>query len=90
MTPVHTPATSIFLAHLDIVHGCQLRCVGCPNSTLLPKVSEVSEADFVAILRNIDVQRIHLLRLFNFGEPLLHRRLSALLPQQAPPCPDPA
>jgi radical SAM protein with 4Fe4S-binding SPASM domain len=80
MTSVPAAATSIFLAHLDIVHGCQLRCVGCPNSTLLPKVSEVSEADFVAILGNIDVQRIHLLRLFNFGEPLLHRRLSALLP----------
>ncbi|MBP6626750.1 MAG: SPASM domain-containing protein [Arenimonas sp.] len=80
MTPVHAPATSIFLVHLDIVHGCQLRCVGCPNSTLLPKVSEVAEADFVAMLGNIDVQRIHLLRLFNFGEPLLHRRLSALLP----------
>lgn len=73
-------ATSIFLAHLDIVHGCQLRCVGCPNSTLMPKISEVAEADFAAILANIDVDRIHLLRLFNFGEPLLHRRLSSLLP----------
>ena len=29
---------------------------------------------------NIDVDRIHLLRLFNFGEPLLHRHLSRLLP----------
>ena len=73
-------ASSIYLAHLDIVHGCQLRCVGCPNSTLLPKVSQVAEADFVRILGNIDVDRIHLLRLFNFGEPLLHRHLSRLLP----------
>ena len=75
-----TPASSIYLAHLDIVHGCQLRCVGCPNSTLLPKVSQVPEHDFAQILANIDVDRIHLLRLFNFGEPLLHRGLSKLLP----------
>ena len=80
MTLQTNRATSIYLAHLDIVHGCQLRCVGCPNSTLLPKISEVAEADFAAILANIDVDRIHLLRLFNFGEPLLHRRLSSLLP----------
>ena len=73
-------ADSIYLAHLDIVHGCQLRCVGCPNSTLLPKVSQIAEADFATILGNIDVDRIHLLRLFNFGEPLLHRNLSKLLP----------
>ncbi len=73
-------ARSIYLAHLDIVHGCQLRCVGCPNSTLQPKISQVAEADFAALLANIDVDRIHLLRLFNFGEPLLHRGLSKLLP----------
>lgn len=77
---MNTPANSIYLAHLDIVHGCQLRCVGCPNSTLLPKVAQVAEHDFAQVLANIDVDRIHLLRLFNFGEPLLHRNLSRLLP----------
>ncbi len=76
---IRNPARSIYLAHLDIVHGCQLRCLGCPNSILQPKVSQVPEADFAAILANIDVDRIHLLRLFNFGEPLLHRNLSGLL-----------
>ena len=37
------------------------------------------------ILSNIDVERIHTLRLYNFGEPLLHRELSSivgLIPQQ--------
>jgi radical SAM protein with 4Fe4S-binding SPASM domain len=79
-TSAHRRADSIYLAHLDIVHGCQLRCVGCPNSILQPKIAQVAEDDFATILRNIDVDRIHLLRLFNFGEPLLHRGLSRLLP----------
>lgn len=76
----------IFSAHLDIVHGCQLRCVGCPNSTLLPKINRVEVADFATYLRNIDVERINTLRLFNFGEPLLHRDLPgivALIPKQS-------
>jgi radical SAM protein with 4Fe4S-binding SPASM domain len=71
---------------IDIVHGCQLRCVGCPNSTLLPKIKRIAIEDFGLILRNLDVRHINLLRLFNFGEPLLHRelpRLLELIPQQS-------
>jgi radical SAM protein with 4Fe4S-binding SPASM domain len=65
--------------HFDIVHGCQLRCVGCPNSTLLPKVQRISVGDFDCCLRNIDVEHIHRLALFNYGEPLLHDKLPAIL-----------
>lgn len=69
----------IFSLQFDIVHGCQLRCVGCPNSTLLPKISRISVEDFRTCLGNIDVERIHSMRLFNFGEPLLHKNLSAIV-----------
>jgi MoaA/NifB/PqqE/SkfB family radical SAM enzyme len=65
--------------HIDIVHGCQLRCLGCPNSTLQPKVKRISVEDFDRILRNIDVDHIHMLRRFNFGEPLLHHDLPGIL-----------
>ena len=65
--------------HFEIVRGCQLRCVGCPNSTLMPKVRRIEPDDFDACLRNIDVRNIAYLRLFNFGEPLLHRKLSEIL-----------
>jgi len=79
-------ATSIFTAHIDVVHGCQLRCLGCPNSTLEPKIMRMPVQDFRTILGNIDVERIHTLRLFNYGEPLLHKELSALvavIPEQS-------
>ena len=69
----------IFSVHFDIVHGCQLRCVGCPNSTLEPKIKRIEVADFARCLGNIDVERIHTLRLFNFGEPLLHKHLAAIV-----------
>lgn len=69
----------IYNVQFDIVHGCQLRCVGCPNSTLLPKVSRISVEDFRTCLGNIDVKRIHMMRLFNFGEPLLHKNLSGII-----------
>lgn len=65
--------------HMEIVHGCQLRCLGCPNSTLLPNVKKVSVEDFDRMLGNIDVELIHELGLFNFGEPLLHPDLPGLL-----------
>lgn len=77
--------SSIYNFHFDIVHGCQLRCMGCPNATLLPKVKRISVADFRQCLGNVDVQRIHTLRLFNFGEPLLHKELTdlvAVIPEQ--------
>ncbi len=69
----------LFALHFDIVHGCQLRCVGCPNSTLQPEIERISVEDFRLCLGNIDVERIHTLRLFNFGEPLLHRQLAAIV-----------
>ena len=78
-------ATSIYNAHIDVVHGCQLRCVGCPNSTLLPKVHRMPLENFRRILGNLDVVKIHTLRLFNYGEPLLHKELSklvAIIPEQ--------
>ena len=65
--------------HFDVVHGCQLRCVGCPNSTLKPKVRFISVEDFDRCLRHVDVKVVRLLRLFNFGEPLLHPRMAELL-----------
>jgi radical SAM protein with 4Fe4S-binding SPASM domain len=77
--------TSIYNAHIDVVHGCQLRCIGCPNSTLLPKIHRMKLENFRRILGNIDVDKIHTLRLFNFGEPLLHKELSklvAVIPEQ--------
>jgi radical SAM protein with 4Fe4S-binding SPASM domain len=82
---MHPIATSIYTVQFDIVHGCQLRCVGCPNSTLLPEIKRISVLDFDRALRNIDVERIHTLRLFNFGEPLLHNQLAdivACIPKQ--------
>ncbi|EPR39796.1 4Fe4S-binding SPASM domain containing protein [Desulfovibrio sp. X2] len=63
----------------DIVHGCQLRCVGCPNSTLAPKIRHVLPEDFAACLDNLDVAEVKLMRLFNFGEPLLHPDVPGLL-----------
>lgn len=63
---------SLLTCHFDIVNGCQLTCIGCPNSTLQPKVSRISLEDFGRFLGNIDVKAIQLFRLFNYGEPLLH------------------
>lgn len=76
---------SIYNFHFDIVHGCQLRCLGCPNTTLLPKIQRISVEDFRQCLANVDVDRVHTLRLFNFGEPLLHKELAelvAVIPEQ--------
>ena len=74
-----TPAPALHRLGIDIVHGCQLRCIGCPNSTLHPKISFMSPADFDAVLDNIDVTAIKDLLLFNFGEPLLHTELPDIL-----------
>lgn len=69
---------SIRMMHFELVEGCQLRCVGCPVSTLQPKVKSVSADDFKRCMLNIDVERIHYLRLFNFGETLLHSNLLSI------------
>lgn len=70
---------SLFLCRFDIVMGCQLNCIGCPNSVLNPKVKRISVEDFRACLANIDVKAIDTLGLYNYGEPLLHSELPALL-----------
>lgn len=70
---------SLHTFQIDIVHGCQLRCVGCPNSTLLEKVRRVEVEDFERCIENVDVDYIQCLRLFNFGEPLLHDNLTGIL-----------
>ena len=77
---ITTSATpqSLEVMHFDIVGGCQLRCVGCPNSTLRPKAKPISLADFARCLANVDVDRIERLQLFNYGEPLLHPDLPGI------------
>lgn len=69
--------------HFDIVGGCQLRCVGCPNSTIANKVTRIEPTVFGACLRNIDVDHVAVFRLFNYGEPLLHDDLPAIFDQLA-------
>lgn len=64
---------------IEIVKGCQLYCLGCPNSTIQPKIERIAISSLDKMLRNIDVRHINLLRLFNFGEPLLHKNLSDVL-----------
>ncbi len=75
------------VVHFDIVGGCQLRCVGCPNSTILNKVTRQAPSDFAACLSNIDVGHVALFRLFNYGEPLLHDDLPGVFDalESAPP-----
>lgn len=64
---------------IDIVHGCQLRCIGCPNSGRQPKVRFMTPEVFGACLGNVDVPRVKVLRLFNYGEPMLHPDPASLL-----------
>jgi MoaA/NifB/PqqE/SkfB family radical SAM enzyme len=77
--PPHPHPQRIAKLGFDIVHGCQLRCVGCPNSTLAPKVHRIQVADFERCLDNLDVAEVELFRLFNFGEPLLHHDIAGIL-----------
>ncbi|WP_444431530.1 radical SAM/SPASM domain-containing protein [Rhodobacter capsulatus] len=69
---------SLSTLHFDIVGGCQLRCVGCPNSGLDPRPEFIAPELFARCLSNIDVPKITLIRLFNYGEPLLHPALEEL------------
>lgn len=66
---------------IDIVYGCQLRCIGCPNSTLKQKVQFMNPETFSQILKNVNVTSIKLFRLFNFGEPFLHPDLKGMFRQ---------
>lgn len=58
--------------YIDIVHGCNLRCIGCPISKLHDKINYMTIPDLKTIIKNTDVRHVELLRLFNFGEPMLH------------------
>jgi MoaA/NifB/PqqE/SkfB family radical SAM enzyme len=64
---------------IDIVHGCQLRCIGCPNATLKPNIQHMPHEVFEACLGNLDVACVKRLRLFNFGEPMFHPDLPGIL-----------
>ena len=64
---------------IDVVHGCQLRCIGCPNSLLKPKIQFITKEIFAACLKNMDVKSIHAVRPYVFGEPFLHPELPDLL-----------
>lgn len=69
---------TIKLLHFDIVDGCQLRCSGCPNSNLIRKPSFITPDLFKKCIANLDVEHIDIIRLFSFGEPLLHPDLETL------------
>lgn len=65
--------------NFDIVHGCQLKCIGCAWSTKNEKIRYVSLDNFDLICKNINIKRTKKFRLFNFGEPLLHRELPEIV-----------
>lgn len=65
--------------HFDIVSGCQLLCLGCPSAGLTRPVTMIEPSFFRICLNNIDVTSIGVFRCFNYGEPLLHRRLPEVL-----------
>jgi len=70
--------TKIRTIQFDIVGGCRLKCVGRPNPTLPPKITRIDPAVFATCLTNINERRVHIFRLFNYGEPLLHDDLPSV------------
>lgn len=64
---------------IDVVDGCNLRCIACPNSIEKPAVVPVSHDDIIARVKNIDVSSIGRLRLYRFGEPLFNKELPDIL-----------
>ena len=70
--------TTLGVVHFDIVGSCQLKCVGCPNSTISNKVTQIEPSVFASCLMNIDVGHVGIFRLFNYGEPLLHNDLPSI------------
>ncbi len=73
-----TEIDTIDLMHFDIVTGCQLSCMGCPTPTQNTKIEWIEPKDFYSCLCNIDVKKVNILRLFNYGEPLLHPKLAQI------------
>jgi len=63
----------------DIVHGCQLKCIGCPMSTKNEKIKFMDLGLAKKMLANVDVRAVKIMRLFNFGEPLLHPQLPEMV-----------
>ncbi len=63
----------------DIVDGCQLRCIGCPNSTYKPKVNPVNIEDIHRRVANINIKEVDRIRLYRYGEPLFHNNLKEVL-----------
>ena len=64
--------------HVELVSGCNLRCLGCPISTLLPKVKRMEPDAFRHYMDHVDVEVIGKFRLFNYGETLLHHDLTGI------------
>jgi MoaA/NifB/PqqE/SkfB family radical SAM enzyme len=58
--------------HLELVGGCQLKCVGCPTPNINKKVEFIDLDCLAKCLQNVDVDIVQNFRLFNYGEPLLH------------------
>jgi radical SAM protein with 4Fe4S-binding SPASM domain len=73
------PIATIHALHFEIVQSCQLRCIGCPVTTLQPKIQEISPDLFARCLANIDVPAVRDFNLFNYGEPLLHHDLPGII-----------
>ncbi len=65
------------MLRIDIVRGCQLQCVGCPNSSIRLKVKDMPVDLFASIMENFD-GTANRLCLYNYGEPLLHRDLPGI------------
>ena len=63
----------------DIVDGCNLRCIGCPNSVSKPSVNPIPTDVLVRRIQNIDVGSIKQINLYRFGEPLFHPELPVIL-----------
>jgi len=63
---------------IDIVDGCHLKCIGCPNSTRNKPVEFMTPETLERCLSNINL-KVNILRLYNFGEPLLHPQLSTMI-----------
>lgn len=64
--------------HFDIVTGCQLSCVGCPTPVQNAGVHFIDPEDLYVCLNNLDVNKVNVFRLFNYGEPLLHPDLAGI------------
>ena len=64
---------------IDVVDGCNLRCIGCPNSITKPTVHPIPQETILRRIKNIDIGVIDNLRLYRFGEPLFNPELPSIL-----------